>query len=55
MKQLWRHIGKNIRLGNQILDVSIEETVEAEEELIAIQNDIKLSPKFKKSYEDFWL
>ena len=40
---------------NPFLDVSSEETGEAEEELIAIQNDIELSPKFKKSYQDFWL
>ena len=40
---------------NPFLDVSNEETGEAEEELISIQNDIELSPKFKKSYQDFWL
>ena len=31
------------------------ETGVAEEELISIQNDIELRPKFKKSYQDFWL
>ena len=40
---------------NPFLDVNSEETGEAEEELIAIQNDIELSLKFKKSYQDFWL
>ena len=40
---------------NPFLDVSNKETGEAEEELISIQNDIELSPKFKKSYQDFWL
>ena len=34
---------------NPFLDVSNEETGEAGEESISIQNDIELSPKFKKS------
>ena len=38
---------------NLFLDVSIEETGEAE--LIEFQNNIDLSPKFKKSYQGFWL
>nr|XP_049579058.1 protein FAM200A-like [Syngnathus scovelli] len=37
------------------LNVEGEETGVAEEELISIQNDIELRPKFKKSYQDFWL
>ena len=41
--------------NNPFLDVSNKETGEAEEELISMQNDIELSPKFKKSYQDFWL
>ena len=40
---------------NPFFDVISEETGVAEEELISIQNDIELSPKFKKSYQDFWL
>ena len=39
---------------NPFLDVSSEETGEAEEELIAIQNDIELSHKLKKLYQGFW-
>ena len=42
-------------LINPFLEVCNEETGEAEEELISIQNEIELSPKFKKSYQDFWL
>ena len=26
-----------------------------EEELIPLQNDVELKPRFKKSYQDFWL
>ncbi|XP_018015681.1 protein ZBED8 [Hyalella azteca] len=40
---------------NPFLNVDGEETGVAEEELISIQNDIELRPKFKKSYQDFWL
>ena len=40
---------------NPFLDVNSEETRVAEEELVSIQNDIELRPKFKKSYQDFWL
>ena len=40
---------------NSFLEVCNEETGEAEEELISIQNEIELSPKLKKSYQDFWL
>ncbi|XP_066965478.1 protein FAM200C-like [Macrobrachium rosenbergii] len=40
---------------NPFLNVDGEETGLAEEELISIQNDIELRPKFKKSYQDFWL
>ena len=40
---------------NPFLDVNSEETGVAEEELVSIQNDIELRPKFKKSYQDFWL
>ena len=35
---------------NPFLTVNGEETGVAEEELISIQNDIELRPKFKKSY-----
>ncbi|XP_066946068.1 zinc finger BED domain-containing protein 5-like [Macrobrachium rosenbergii] len=38
---------------NPFLNVDGEETGLAEEELISIQNDIELRPKFKKSYQDF--
>ena len=40
---------------NPFLKVCNEETGEAEEGLISIQNEIELSPKFKKSFQDFWL
>jgi len=40
---------------NPFLEVCNEETGEAEKKLISIQNEIELSPKFKKSYQDFWL
>ena len=40
---------------NPFLDVNSEETGVAEEELVSIQNDIELRPKFKISYQDFWL
>ena len=40
---------------NPFLEVCNEETGEAEEELISIQTEIELCPKFKKSYQDFWL
>ncbi|XP_071749602.1 protein FAM200A-like [Lepeophtheirus salmonis] len=40
---------------NPLLEVSSEETREVEEELVSIKNDIELSPKFKISYQDFWL
>ena len=40
---------------NPFLEVCNEETGEAEEEIISIQNEIELSPKCKKSYKDFWL
>lgn len=40
---------------NPFLDISNEETGMVEEELISLQNDIELRPKFKKSYQDFWL
>ena len=26
-----------------------------EEDLISLQNDVELKPRFKKSYQDFWL
>ena len=40
---------------NPFLEVCNEEAGEAEEELISIQNEIELSPKFKTSYQDFLL
>ena len=40
---------------NPFLEVCNEETGEAEEESISIQNEIELSLKFNKSYQDFWL
>jgi zinc finger BED domain-containing protein 5/7/8/9 len=33
----------------------IGDSREFEEELIELQNDLELKPKFKKSYQDFWL
>ena len=33
----------------------IEEVGVVEEELTELQNDIELKPKFKKSYQEFWL
>jgi hypothetical protein len=32
-----------------------EEVGVVEEELIELQNDIELKPKFKKLYQEFWL
>ena len=40
---------------NPFLDVNSEKTGVVEEELVSIQNDIELRPKFKKSYQYFWL
>ena len=40
---------------NPFLDVNSEEIEVAEKELLLIQNDNELRPKFKKSYQDFWL
>ena len=40
---------------NPFLDISYEETGIVEEELVSLINDIELRPKFRKSYQDFWL
>ena len=37
-----------------LLDVNSEERGVAEEEMVSIQKDIVLKPKFKKSNKDFW-
>ena len=40
---------------NTFLDVNSEEAGVVEEKLLAIRLDIELRPKFRKSYQDFWL
>ena len=40
---------------NPFLDTCNEETGRMEEELISLQNDLELKPRFKKSDQYFWL
>ena len=40
---------------NSFLDARSEETEVAGKEIVSLQNDIKLRPKCKKSYQDFRL